>query len=159
MTLTRYQSDVVQVLGIGFLGSAIIQTLLVLWLPNLIIHAGAAVIASLSFFYSVGLILIIELAWSKYKSDEQSLNKKKGRKLWTEPIQKYLLISMSISFLTALVGKILQNLSYSIIELLEKEILGNIVVVMTSVGLFSLIQYALLYRKRNWGNREKCGTV
>ena len=159
MTLTKYQSDVAQVLGIGFLGSAVIQTLLVLWLPNLLVYAGAAVIVSLVFFYVVGLILIIELVQSKYKSDEQYLDRKKGRKLWTEPIQKYLLVSMSISFLTALVVKILQNISYDIIELSENEILGNIVVVMTSVGLFSLIQYALLYRKRNWGNHKKWGTV
>ena len=159
MTLTKYQSDVAQVLGIGFLGSAVIQTLLVLGLPNLMIYAGAAVISSLLFFYVMGLILIIKLVQSKHKSDEQYLDRKKGQKLWTEPIQKYLLISMSISFLTALVVKILQNLSYNIIELSEKEILGNIVVVMISVGLFSLIQYALLYRKRSWGNREKWGTV
>ena len=159
MTLTKYQSDLAQVLGIGFLGSAVIQTFLVLGLPNLMIYNGIAVIVSLSFFYSVSLILIIELVRSKFKLDEQYIDRKKVQKLWTEPIQKYLLVSMCMSFLTALVVKILQDLSYYIMELTEKEILGNIVVVMTSVGLFSLIQYALLYRKRNWGNHKKWGTV
>jgi len=141
--------------GLGFLGSAVIQTLLVLWLPSLMTYIGTTIIVMLAICYLTGLILLLKHRQLKHEYENiNSQQNKSNSPPWSDPKQKYLLTAVLIFIFASFLLVVIQNLYINEPEQSENESFEYLKSTIVGTMIALVVLYLVLHRKNNWGNKR-----